>query len=332
MWIATQHVAEVAEARVRTALAAFWPIYPLPDFRTRRISANPTIGWRRRVNTETGWIMERSAHQEGAPNPQATVRRAGCIEHREHERLSICREDYLAICDGNQAAAHLLNAFEFWHNVRLTEVEQERVRSTYQPGYRPNLSMVVYKSYKDLKTDLLGEYSEDKLREGTRLLIEKGFVVTPERTPNPWNRTRAYRFQPEAVQAALRDCWKTKGLESHARKIGDGRNQEVPDARESGERPREVGERPGKVVDGNPKTERCSYKSTASGNTGNKTTAIPGQNKHFPFYNQNQNRSERGGAAQNRRDTCYDDDPEFNQIESTYWNTCPESDDPEPEY
>jgi hypothetical protein len=54
MWIATQHVAEVAEARVRTPLEAFWTIHPLPDFGTRRVFANATIGWRRIVPAVQG--------------------------------------------------------------------------------------------------------------------------------------------------------------------------------------------------------------------------------------------------------------------------------------
>jgi hypothetical protein len=268
--------------------------------------------------------MEQSAYQEGGRKPQTAGRHPDCIEHREHERLSICREDHLPICDGHQAAAHLLNAFEFWHNVRLTEVEQNRVRAAYQPGNRPNLSMVVYKSYKDLKKDLLGEYSEDKLRAGALLLKTKGFI-TQERTRDPWNRTKAYRFQPEAVQAALRDYWKSKSLEVHARKIGDGRNRAGPDAREIGERPREV-------ADGSPKSERCSYMNTACESTGNESTAIPAQNKNAPFYEQNQNHSNRARVARDERHTYLDVGPEFSQIEPTWWNPDPESNDSEAEY
>jgi hypothetical protein len=270
--------------------------------------------------------MEQGAYREGGRKPQTAVRHPGCIEHREHERLSICREDYLFICEGHHAAAHLLNCFEFWHNVRLTEVEQERARAVYQPGYRPNLSMVVYKSYKDLNKDLLGEYGEDKLREGILLLKRKRFT-TQERTPDPWKRTKAYRFQPEAVQAALRDYWKSKSLETHTRKIGDGRDRDVPEAREIGERPREV-------ADGNPKTERCSYKGTACESTACESTAIPGQNKNSPFYEQNQRHSERTRVARDERHIYLDDGPEFNQVksESTCWNPDPGSDDFGAEY
>jgi hypothetical protein len=124
--------------------------------------------------------------------------------------------------------------------------------------------------------------------------MKKGFI-TQERTRNPWNRTGAFRFQPEAVQAALREYWKGKSLEVHAREIGD--------------RPREV-------VGASPKAERCSYKNTACESTANESTAVSGQDNNFSF--QNQNRPGQANVAQKVKETWYDDGPQFNQIE--YWN------------
>jgi len=187
------------------------------------------------------------------------------------------------------------------------------MRANQQPRYQPNPSLIVYKSYLDLKRDLLSEFCEDKLREGIHLLVTKGFV-TQERPSNRWDRTKAYRFRPDLVQAALIACWTAGGLDVHGRKIGDARKHDLPEARTIGDGPLESAGR-------GPNVERCSYKNTALEITGNENTVLPGQNKN-PSLSDHAMQLINGYQ---RRYTGYvEEDPYeddyFDQREYTYWN------------
>jgi hypothetical protein len=129
--------------------------------------------------------------------------RSGCIAHPSNEPLVMLRTSYLKICDGHHAAAMLLNDFEYWHDVRLRAIENEKRHAAADPDYQPNLEEWIYKSYEDLANDLIGLYGEKKIREALTTLVERGYIEVRQNPKNPYDRTKQFRFLRDTVQTAL---------------------------------------------------------------------------------------------------------------------------------
>lgn len=125
-----------------------------------------------------------------------------CINHGV-QKLVIIREDYVQICDNNHCAAALLSVLEYWHNVRLDQVEQERVHQKIDNEYGPNFSMAIYKSMVDLNSDLLGLWEKEKIRLSLDLLIEKGFVTRKDSSKSKFDKTKMYHFLAEQINVAI---------------------------------------------------------------------------------------------------------------------------------
>jgi hypothetical protein len=130
--------------------------------------------------------------------------RTSCVQHSKSEPLVILRGAYVELCDHDHAAACLLAVFEYWHNVRLAQNEQERIRARDTPDYRPTPSQWIHKSYEDLARDLLGlPYGRTRVITATQLLVRKDFLTSRSDRKNPNNRTKQYHFRPDNVNAAL---------------------------------------------------------------------------------------------------------------------------------
>lgn len=185
--------------------------------------------------------------------------RSGCISHPASSRLAILRAEYLAACNGSYVGALLLNNFEFWHDIRLKQIEQERLRAATDDEYRPNLDTWIYKSLQDLGADLLDLYKRDKILEGVALIEKLGFVETRSNPRNAYDRTKQFRFLPEPVQQIINEFTETEPQLRTSRK---------PDPRLSRNRPSTVDK---STLQGR-KTDSLLTENTLSKNTENQRT------------------------------------------------------------
>lgn len=135
-------------------------------------------------------------------------------------RLSLLREEYLAICDGDFAAAKLLNAIERWHLYKLKAREQARAsnRVRRQGGLSADqddalwVRMAIESKQPGERTwsgELLGEYSYKPLSRALTLLEEKGYVSRRGNPRQTWDRTPQWLLNVKVVQAAV-DEWEAR--------------------------------------------------------------------------------------------------------------------------
>ena len=136
--------------------------------------------------------------------------RTSCIQHPAGDYFfPQVHEWQYQLCDRDFCRAALLAYFESWHNHRQREQEQATLsaRIAEQHGDAPprTLGLWHWHTMEDLKRDLFFLAKDDKLRAAISWLEGKGFVTTGQ-NPNPrykWDRTKYFRFNPGAVQAAL---------------------------------------------------------------------------------------------------------------------------------
>lgn len=132
--------------------------------------------------------------------------RSSCIAHKTSQQMTIIREDYLWMCDGNHCAASLLNVFEYWMNYKINHHEQVQIENKIAAvGAVPLLvdDMWVYKTAENLKDELLGLFADTKITAAVKLLKKKGFIETRNNPAYGWDRTLQYLFKAEAVQQAV---------------------------------------------------------------------------------------------------------------------------------
>lgn len=129
--------------------------------------------------------------------------KSSCIQHPDREPLVILRQSYIELCGGDRCAAMLLANFEYWHNVKLDQSEQEIAKARDNPDYKPDLSLWFYKSSADLEQDLLGCYARKAILKAVTWLIERGYVEWKSDPKNVMSRTRFFQFKPDRVNADL---------------------------------------------------------------------------------------------------------------------------------
>ena len=133
------------------------------------------------------------------------------------QKMTLLRESYQAICDGDPCAARLLNAMERWHFYKLQAREEVRGRNRArrQGGLKAegdeDLWVRMAIDPKDAKSlgwcgELMDEYSYKVVKRGLDLLVDKGFVAKRENPRLNWDRTPQWLFQVEIVQKAV-DAW-----------------------------------------------------------------------------------------------------------------------------
>lgn len=133
------------------------------------------------------------------------------------QKMTLLRESYLGISEGDACAARILNAAERWLAYKLEVREELRARNRMrrQGGQKGNndedlwLRMAIDpKDGKSLgwKAELMHEYSYKVILRGLDLLVGKGYLAKRENPRQNWDRTPQWLFQVEAVQAAV-DAW-----------------------------------------------------------------------------------------------------------------------------
>ena len=135
--------------------------------------------------------------------------RSTCIQHPTREPLLIIRQWQLTFCEGNHCAAALLSLFEYWHNLRLDLSQRamqanEAARQHGKPATQDE-SLLQFHSDGQLQDGLLDLYGTKKIREGRRLLVEKG-AITEHPNPNPryaFDKTLYFQLHPEVINAWL---------------------------------------------------------------------------------------------------------------------------------
>lgn len=125
--------------------------------------------------------------------------KSSCIRHPERSPMCLLRRHYLELCSGNYCAAMLLANFEYWHNFKLDQCEQELALAREDPEYKPDLSLWFYKSAADLQADLFGLFGRKAILDAVTFLIACGFVEAKEDSRNSMNRTRYFRLKPEVI-------------------------------------------------------------------------------------------------------------------------------------
>lgn len=147
--------------------------------------------------------------------------KTSCILRPEREPVAILRKSFIDVCGGDRCAAMLLANFEYWHNIKLGQSEQEVNKARDNERYSPNLSLWVYKSADDLTADLLGEYGRNKVLTGVSHLIDLGYVVAKPDSKDRFNRGRYFLLKPDVVNSAL----SVRGLKLNPRPVEKGHLQ-----------------------------------------------------------------------------------------------------------
>jgi hypothetical protein len=140
-----------------------------------------------------------------------------CIPHPPGETMVLFRSWQVEACGGNLCAAALLNFFEYWHNIKLSNREQARslndVAEKHGEARGQDESLLQWHSTDDLRKGLLNLYGETVVQKSVKVLESLGFISI-QRNPNPaykWDKTNHYLFRPEVVIAWLRD---NRGLDT----------------------------------------------------------------------------------------------------------------------
>jgi hypothetical protein len=122
----------------------------------------------------------------------------------ENEPLVIIRHSFLTLCDGDQAAAALLNNFVYWHDWCLQHGRHDQTASSADPDHKSiDPECWFWKTVEDLSRDLLGGWGEKKIRAAVALIEAKGFAISRPNPINPWDRTKQYRLVVENLHSAL---------------------------------------------------------------------------------------------------------------------------------
>jgi len=140
--------------------------------------------------------------------------RQASISHPKGSRFLLVRQDYLGICQGDHCQAALLATFEYWHEVRLADLElkQSERDSRQQPATQSG-DLGITRSRNELQRDLLGLYRKGSIIPALRGLQRRGFLQRLETLP----RERAmYLLEVTNIQKAV-DEWAAAELPAQRR-------------------------------------------------------------------------------------------------------------------
>lgn len=135
-----------------------------------------------------------------------------CIIHVPESLFVAIRQDYVGICTVREmrhphCAAALLNMFERWHNVKLSEFDQElakhRAAKANKQRYKVNVCMWVYMSKPAMREEMQGLFGETVISHSIQDLEKAGFIKSRNNPGKAWDRTLQYLFFPMRVQNAL---------------------------------------------------------------------------------------------------------------------------------
>ncbi len=155
--------------------------------------------------------------------------RTSCIQRPAGSRFLIIREEYLTLCAGDHCAAAILGVFEYWHNNRLADLEQAEVEQAIaeKEGVETfSNGLWFYRTQPQLAGDVLHLFSERKIRDAIKYLLNAGYIQSRNNPRYRWDRTLQYCFSAALVQAAidnLRPPGKIAGSIRRKRRFSSGR-------------------------------------------------------------------------------------------------------------
>ena len=129
------------------------------------------------------------------------------VSFRASSHIAVLREDFVAICDGDDCAAMVLSQMMYWHEVKVASRDQaERENAKLlRMGKRPTQStdLWVYKSQPEMQTELLAKHGEKAISAAFGLLTARKFLLQRGNAEDKRDRTRQYLFNIPVVQSAI---------------------------------------------------------------------------------------------------------------------------------
>lgn len=134
-----------------------------------------------------------------------------CIIKTPRQKVAVLRQDYLSISNNNKAAAFLLNLFEYWHNIKLSQsakaIIENDVAEKHGDERTQNEHLFQFHTSKDLYESFMGLFSEKAIKKGLDILEEKNYISI-HKNPNPrykFDSTKHFLLHPNVVNTALDD-------------------------------------------------------------------------------------------------------------------------------
>ncbi len=112
-----------------------------------------------------------------------------CIKHIEGTYMSIIRDDYVYLCEGNVCSALILNEFENWMNVKT------RMRKT---------NLWTWKTQEDLKKEIYGIFGIRTIRKSLDWLLKKKYLLRQRNPRKKFDKTYQYKINVIKVNTELR--------------------------------------------------------------------------------------------------------------------------------
>lgn len=132
-----------------------------------------------------------------------------CITHPNERGLIIVRPWQMVYCDGDKCAAELLSLFEYWHNIKMRTVEQNKDENERrrEDGLPPteNESTLQWHNREQLMSQLFNRYTHKTIQKSIDLLKNKKCLTQHTSRINPFNRTKFFQFHPDVINLWLQD-------------------------------------------------------------------------------------------------------------------------------
>lgn len=117
------------------------------------------------------------------------------------QQFAAIRMVYMAITNGNPCAAAVLNQFEYRTNCRLPAGAGDRVVAWREQG-----EIWLTQGQGEMVDVLWGAFRKHEVKQAFKLLVDLGYLHKRLNPNNKFNKTLQYRFDLDAVQAAV-DFW-----------------------------------------------------------------------------------------------------------------------------
>lgn len=138
--------------------------------------------------------------------------RTSSVNHPANEPMVIIRKWQLEATENDHCAAALLSFFEYWHNIKLAQLEQthRKHRVEEQHGDTPNdleVTVMQWHSEEDLSEGILGLYGKSTIAKAVKKLAHLGYISI-HKNPNPryhFDKTRHFVFHPARVRKFFED-------------------------------------------------------------------------------------------------------------------------------
>ncbi len=148
--------------------------------------------------------------------------KTSCVRHSPNARYVKLREDYIAICDGLDCAAKILDLFEYWTNCKLEAIKEVRSYNTMAKKLKqPEMNeptLWLYERVADFREGLLNDpkfrkavgrpgtgSADTHIKASLKFLHKKGFISW-RASRQKCDNTKEYLLNTSVVQKAI-DAW-----------------------------------------------------------------------------------------------------------------------------